>query len=393
MLRHLQASLFALTADHSTPSSEDRPANQAASQASEEEPTTIAGCGLTFCAWCLRSTTHRNSRSCGCWRRTLAESLASTLRDFNSPSGLRVSLKLVATNSSPSSWLLKTSAHHTDESESGSSGDWPTPLESDDHAKVRKRGNPNLPATVMWPTARASDGPKGGPNQRGSKGDLMLSSAVQNWPTAMARANKDCPAERERKSPTLESAAKMWPTPVVPNGGRQPKGGYMSLTGQTPDGKKRQVDLLFAVKEWPTPTVHGNTNRKGATKKAGDGLRTAAVNSWSTPTRATTGACAPAKNSRPLSEQVGLHDQANRSTNGRNPESPSTGEQVSRFRYSMKIEGVGEVLMEWLVKCVARLNPRWVCQLMGFPSDWLDDVEWPPSKPSATRSSRNARKS
>jgi len=35
----------------------------------------------------------------------------------------------------------------------------------------------------------------------------------------------------------------LWPTPVVPDGGRKPKGGSMSLTGKTSDGKKRQVDL------------------------------------------------------------------------------------------------------------------------------------------------------
>jgi hypothetical protein len=52
------------------------------------------------------------------------------------------------------------------------------------------------------------------------------------------------------------------PTPVVPNGGRRPKGGAMSITGQTPDGKKRQVDLDFFVRQalaHPTP-MHGAHN-------------------------------------------------------------------------------------------------------------------------------------
>ena len=44
----------------------------------------------------------------------------------------------------------------------------------------------------------------------------------------------------------LESA--MWPTPCVPNGGRSPKGG-MSITGMTPDGIKRQVDLQEAARQ------------------------------------------------------------------------------------------------------------------------------------------------
>lgn len=46
-----------------------------------------------------------------------------------------------------------------------------------------------------WPTPRASDGSKGGPNQRGSKGDLMLSSAVHQFPT---------PCARDYRSPNLK---------------------------------------------------------------------------------------------------------------------------------------------------------------------------------------------
>lgn len=44
----------------------------------------------------------------------------------------------------------------------------------------------------------------------------------------------------------LEAA--MFPTPCVPNGGRSPKGG-MSITGMTPDGIKRQVDLQEACRQ------------------------------------------------------------------------------------------------------------------------------------------------
>ena len=41
-----------------------------------------------------------------------------------------------------------------------------------------------------WPTPRATDGSHGGPNQRGSKGDLMLSSAVHQFPTPTATNTK-----------------------------------------------------------------------------------------------------------------------------------------------------------------------------------------------------------
>lgn len=369
-----QGNLFAITADELTRLSEDRPVSPQASPDSEEAPPMIAGSGLTFCAWCLQSN------PCGCWRKILAESLALTLTEFNSANGLRVSLRLEVTNSCPSSWLLRTLARHTGASGYGSSGDWPTPLESDDHAKKRMRGNPNLPlAVTARPSPRATDGEKGGPNQRGSKGDLMLPSAVQQWPT-----------------------------PVVPNGGRRPKGGSMSLTGQTPDGKKRQVDLNYVVKHWPTPRASANENR--TTRNApshgnGHGKTLAGEviemeSAWPTPSARDwkdkgTEAAAQARKSPCLPASVvinGQHGPESHSTNGKNRESSLTGEQSFQFRYSMRIAGIGEVLLEWLVRSAARLNPRWVLQLMGFPSDWLDGVT-APSKPAEMRSSRNARKS
>ena len=39
----------------------------------------------------------------------------------------------------------------------------------------------NIEVQRLLPTPRASDGPKGGPNQRGSKGDLTLPSAVHRF--------------------------------------------------------------------------------------------------------------------------------------------------------------------------------------------------------------------
>ena len=64
---------------------------------------------------------------------------------------------------------------------------------------------------------------------------------------------------------TSDSGSIGWPTPCVPNGGRQPKGGAMSLTGQTPDGMKRQVDLHFVARHILTEA------RAWATPKASDG--------------------------------------------------------------------------------------------------------------------------
>lgn len=48
----------------------------------------------------------------------------------------------------------------------------------------------------QWPTPRATDGTKGGPNQAGSKGDPMLPSAAAQWPT---------PASRDYRTPNSQS--------------------------------------------------------------------------------------------------------------------------------------------------------------------------------------------
>ena len=80
---------------------------------------------------------------------------------------------------------------------------------------------------------------------------------------------------------------------------------------------------------WPTPTVCGNYNRKGASASSGDGLATAVLK-CATPTARDwrSGKASQAthdKNSRPLSEQIG-----------------------------------------------GSLNPTWVEWLMGWPLGWTD---------------------
>jgi DNA (cytosine-5)-methyltransferase 1 len=70
----------------------------------------------------------------------------------------------------------------------------PTPKTTDSHHSSpadMARNEPGLRAIGrLLPTPRATDGTKGGPNQRGSSGDLMLPSAVQLLPTPIgARTN------------------------------------------------------------------------------------------------------------------------------------------------------------------------------------------------------------
>jgi DNA (cytosine-5)-methyltransferase 1 len=68
----------------------------------------------------------------------------------------------------------------------------PTPTVSDTNgAGAHGTGGPDLRTAVsLLPTPRATDGTKGGPNQRGSSGDLMLPSAVMLLPIPTAMDSK-----------------------------------------------------------------------------------------------------------------------------------------------------------------------------------------------------------
>lgn len=74
---------------------------------------------------------------------------------------------------------------------------WATPKTitggANSQRELRGAGGPDLQEQVQaWarPTPRATDGTNGGPNQAGSKGDLMLPSATAQWPTPASRDYK-----------------------------------------------------------------------------------------------------------------------------------------------------------------------------------------------------------
>ena len=83
----------------------------------------------------------------------------------------------------------------------------PTPRSSDTNGPgAHGSGGMDLrTAATLLPTPRATDGTKGGPNQRGSKGDLMLPSAVHQLlptPTAVTRDRTDDEIEHRRLTRT-----------------------------------------------------------------------------------------------------------------------------------------------------------------------------------------------
>lgn len=114
-------------------------------------------------------------------------------------------------------------------------------------------------SSSLWPTARASDGEKGGPNQSFGAGGTSLPAMAAQWPIATACDWKGSGPTLERADGKMRgdrldyAAERLWMTPDVPNGGRRLPGA-VTPTGMTPDGKKRQVGLITQVMQWPTPT-------------------------------------------------------------------------------------------------------------------------------------------
>lgn len=111
----------------------------------------------------------------------------------------------------------------------------------------------------------------------------LLQAAL--WVTASARDWKDTPGmtmtrpdgrSRVDQLPRQVAVA-LWSTPCTPNGGRSPKGG-MSITGKTPDGTKRQVDLQAACRMvleaamWPTTTSTDAARGSGTIRPQDTGI-------------------------------------------------------------------------------------------------------------------------
>lgn len=88
-----------------------------------------------------------------------------------------------------------------------------------------------------WPTIRATDG------ERGCRGDLIQA----------VRGNAN-------------SHYRLWQTPVADDALERKDGKWNS---------RGEPKLSAQLKLWPTPTVCGNHNRKGASANSGDGLATA----------------------------------------------------------------------------------------------------------------------
>lgn len=129
---------------------------------------------------------------------------------------------------------------------SSSSGNWPTPkaLTGGGNSQRENRpqtGGPDLhEAASMWVTPKASDGEKGGPNQAGSKGDMMLPSMAAVWPTPSVDGLHNRLSLSSTSGDGLSTATKQWPTPA----GRDYKGTNSDLHCTETGGGRKHMDQL-----------------------------------------------------------------------------------------------------------------------------------------------------
>jgi hypothetical protein len=163
-----------------------------------------------------------------------------------------------------------------------------------------------------------------------------LDEFSETWPQWGLMRDGAC-WEQTMSVPRIEeSASGFWATPTTMDS-LPPKSAealHREATVARP-GRSKPSNLRDQVSNqhmWPTPTVCGNYNKKGASKNAGDGLATAVMN-WPTPA----------------------------ARDYRHPNAKSYAERGGGSKGEQLPNAVG-----------GTLNPDWVEWLMGWPIGWTD---------------------
>lgn len=171
--------------------------------------------------------------------------------------------------------------------------------------------------------------------------------------------------------PINATASGLWRTPTSQVTG--PKKSVIKLTGRSPgDPQVGLADQVAAAERnaWPTPTVHGNYNRPGASKKAGWGLASAA-RLWTTPaasdatrggriTSAMTGTSLAQQINTPGRWPTPVASMAKGSSPASLTRKSGTDRRNDRLDHAVMASDGGQ------------LNPTWVEWLMGWPLGWTD---------------------
>jgi hypothetical protein len=154
----------------------------------------------------------------------------------------------------------------------------------------------------------------------------------------------------------LPNQTMMWPTPTVQDG--------ENIAGSSQE-RRKAVPLNTAARLWPTATVCGNYNRKGASLTSGDGLATTATKLWPTP---------QAFDSNDI--QRSPEALARAKTKGG---CANLREVVTRFASppDPTITDLGQLLQKWNRPSCPVLNPKFCQWLMSYPPDWFEGVDAP----------------
>jgi len=212
---------------------------------------------------------------------------------------------------------------------------WPTARAND--SEKRGQVSPNLRsglvgAAQLWPTAKASDGTKGGPNQAGSSGDLMLPSAAVQWQTPAADSFRSRGGSRKNEPGLDQQARNLWASPTASANSNR-------TTKRAPSHGENHGEVLAGqAASWPTPAAR---DAKGANSEA----------------HVTTNG-----SGRMHLDQLPNYVAHAFSRPAQNPNSgPTSSPPCPTSR--------------------RRLNPAFVCWLMGWPTWWTE----PDPTPSAVR--------
>jgi hypothetical protein len=128
---------------------------------------------------------------------------------------------------------------------------------------------------------------------------------------------------------------------------------------------------------WPTPTVCGNYNRKGASATSGDGLATA-VQKWPTPNAGDskqTGNVANWERRQVDKAAQGINLQQSLTVAVNRWPTPTARIHKGGGNSMTRKDGKSRSdMLDWVVEYQTgmRLNPTWVEWLMGWPLGWTD---------------------
>lgn len=220
---------------------------------------------------------------------------------------------------------------------------WPSARANDSEKRgeidCENQRNGLVGAVNNWPTAKATDGAKGGPNQRGSSGDLMLPSAAAKWttPKASEMNRGNCPSERSRAMPGLLSQAQNW--------------------DQTAPEIEPNSGIPYRENMWATPKASQGGADKTSENHTGAPNLKAQAGSWGPPTA--------------RDHKDGATTMENTEVNG------LLGRQVLGFSHpTPEIQDGGESLPK-VPGSRPRLNRVFVSWLMGAPPFWIQTEPMP----------------